>query len=339
MSRMPFTASVRAAVVVVLSTVPSAAQKKPAVESSSKSAPGADEELAPNEQTEKPAAVAEGNPGALEGIPLPTGGTSTAAPRRKTPEQKLWRDIVVAPHKQVIKARRFELAPYWGLNTNDPLVSHFALGIDGNYFLTDVLWVGLELTKYFSTRDDVDFQVRRTYRFVPRSNSLDYGAGLHFGYVPAHGKFTFVNQGLVHWEAFVTAGVGVVHSTIIPEELFDFQAQDASDNLIAEPTFSTLSIAPSMGVGGRIWVNQWFSLWFVFRDYVFNDHFEPRNREEIEDDYCESLDGGREENPACDIDAIGAVQDQAGTAIVNNLMFMMGASFFLPTEFRYTTFR
>lgn len=313
---------------IALRAAPAAAQSAPPAVSAS------DEEKAPGEKTgEEEAAPGEAAPAAPEGVPVPTAEAGVDIPKVRTSPQKLWRDIVVVPRKDVLKARRFEIAPYWGMNVNDPVITHFALGADANYFLTDVLWLGIEATKYFSKQEDIDFDVRRTYRMAARVNDLDYGAGLNFGYVPAYGKFTILNQALIHWEGFVTAGVGIVGTTIIPRQVDD-------------PKFSTLNIAPSVGAGGRVWLSRWLSVWFVFRDYIFNDKYEPTDRERIENEFCEGRLMGVT-NPAeeqairedCAADALDLVKDNADTALINNLMFMVGASFFLPTDFQYTTFR
>ena len=54
-------------------------------------------------------------------------------------------------------------------------------------------------------------------------------------------------------------------------------------------------------------------------DYTFNDKFEPTDRM-------------RGEN-------IADVKARASSQFVNNIMFQIGLSFWLPTSFEYTTFR
>ncbi|MEK6608754.1 MAG: outer membrane beta-barrel domain-containing protein [Myxococcota bacterium] len=274
-----------------------------------------EEEGAPSAEPAEPAEQPEAAPGEI----LPS-----AQPPKPPKPSRVWKDIVVVPRKPVLKIKRFELAPFAGVNINDPLIGHYSLGAEVNYFLTDVLSVGVAGSKFFKDQQDLDLDVRRTYRLAARTNSYDYGASLNFGYVPAYGKFTIFNRWLLHWEGLVTAGVGVVHTTIIPRQPDD-------------PKFSTMNIAPNLGMGGRIWLTRWMSVFFLFRDFIYNDHFEPTDREGIEDEYCRAQD--EEITGSCRDDAIDRVSDKAETGLVNNIMFMAGASFFLPTDFQYTTFR
>ena len=57
------------------------------------------------------------------------------------------------------------------------------------------------------------------------------------------------------------------------------------------------------------------------RDYVFFDHFEPKNRSETM--FTSAQDA----------------KDHADGALINNVMFQIGVSFWIPTSFEYTTFR
>ena len=42
-----------------------------------------------------------------------------------------------------LRYHRFELKPYWGFTLNDQFVSHPGPGLDANYYITNVLAVGL----------------------------------------------------------------------------------------------------------------------------------------------------------------------------------------------------
>jgi hypothetical protein len=57
------------------------------------------------------------------------------------------------------------------------------------------------------------------------------------------------------------------------------------------------------------------------RDYIFYDHFEPKNRSAML--YATSAEA----------------KDHADGSLINNLMFQIGVSFWLPATFEYTTFR
>ena len=57
------------------------------------------------------------------------------------------------------------------------------------------------------------------------------------------------------------------------------------------------------------------------RDYLFIDKFEPRNRAV-----------GMNESAS-------EAQKNADSAFINNIMFQIGVSFWIPPSFDYTTFR
>ena len=57
------------------------------------------------------------------------------------------------------------------------------------------------------------------------------------------------------------------------------------------------------------------------RDYIFIDKFEPTNREVGMNDTAE------------------LAKKNADSSFINNVMFQIGISFWLPTSFEYTTFR
>jgi len=70
----------------------------------------------------------------------------------------------------------------------------------------------------------------------------------------------------------------------------------------------------------RFFLTKWLTVSAGIRDYVFIDKFESVNRE----DYGTDIDMAKE---------------HGDTALINNVMFQIGVSFWLPTSFEYTTFR
>ena len=136
-------------------------------------------------------------------------------------------------------------------------------------------------------------------------NEIHWAGALDFSYAPIYGKFAFFNHGIIHWESMIIGGVGVTNTEIIP--------RNPSDQ-----TFLNYDITPNLGIGGRLFMNSFWSIWFNFRDYIFPDKFENLNRM-----------GGTGD----------AAKAAADTQIVNNVVFAIGASFFVPTSFAYHTAR
>ena len=237
-----------------------------------------------------------------------TGNTAPvmATAIKKTPLS--WQDIVVVIRKPFLKVRRTELFPFVGTTMNDNMIRHYAVGGELAYYLTDVLAVGVE-GQYFahSFQEPYDLVARQARR-LPTLNEYKWSAALDFHYVPIYGKFAILDRSLVTWESFFTAGIGAGESEVIPRDT-------------KFPGFTNLLIMPNVGASMRFFITKWVTVNLGIRDYVFYDHFEPRNRSETM--FATAADA----------------KDHAEGSLINNLMFQIGVSFWVPTSFEYTTFR
>jgi outer membrane beta-barrel protein len=234
----------------------------------------------------------------------PTAATTTQV--KRTPLS--WQDIVVVVRKPFLKSRRTELLPYVGTTMNDNMIRHYTVGGELAYYLTDVLAVGVEGMYYVhSFREPYDL-VSRQARRLPTVNQYNWSAALDFHYVPVYGKFAILDHRLVTWEAFFTAGIGVGQSETLVR------------NTSLDP-FTNLLIMPNVGASMRFFISKWMTISLGIRDYVFLDHFEPSNR-------SDTMFTSAEE-----------AKSNADTSLINNVMFQIGVSFWIPTSFEYTTFR
>ena len=225
---------------------------------------------------------------------------------KKTPLS--WKDILVVVRKPFLKSRRTELMPMFGTTMNDNMVRHYTIGGELNYYLTDVLAIGVEghyYTEQFSEPFDL---VARQARRLPTVNQYNWSAALDFHYVPVYGKFAVFDKRLVTWEAFFTAGIGAGQSEVVPRDT-------------KFPGFTNLLIMPNVGASMRFFLAKWLTVSVGIRDYVFYDKFEPTDR-----------------SPTMNATADQAKSNADG-ALINNVMFQIGVSFWLPTSFEYTTFR
>ncbi len=229
---------------------------------------------------------------------LPAAGDATV-PRRTG-----WDDIVVVPRKAVLKDGRLELMPFTGVSLNDVLIRHYAFGADLNYYLTDVLSVGVQGQYFIKERTDRESVVGLQYNRVTTLNKYKFAAALNFGYVPGYGKFTLFNRYILHWEIVASAGVGIIRTEIIPR-------------VVGNETFQSDRLAPNVGLGTRFFLGNWLTFNVQLRDYMFNDAFEPTAR-----------------TPAQTIDVVKA---NASHQFTNNVMLYAGVGIFFPTSFQYRT--
>ena len=233
-------------------------------------------------------------------------GAVKATPLKKTPLS--WQDIIVVIRKPFLKVRRTELLPFVGTTMNDNIIRHYTVGGELAYYLTDVLAVGVEGMAYVHSFQEPFDLVARQARRLPTVNEYNWSAALDFHYVPVYGKFAILDHYLATWEALFTAGIGAGQSQVIPRDT-------------KFPGFTNLLIMPNVGASMRFFISKWMTINLGIRDYVFFDHFEPKNRSDTM--YATASDA----------------KDHADGSLINNVMFQIGVSFWVPTTFEYTTFR
>jgi outer membrane beta-barrel protein len=230
-----------------------------------------------------------------------------AGPVARTPLS--WKDILVVVRKPFLKAKRTELYPFVGTTMNDNMIRHYTIGGEISYFLTDVLAIGVEGQYYVDTfREPFDLVARQARR-LPTVNKYNWSAALNFHYVPVYGKFAILDRKLVTWEVQFTAGIGAGQSEVLPRDTtFD--------------AFTTLLIMPNIGANMRFFITKWLTVNVGVRDYMFIDKFEPTDR----------VEGGMN-------DSADEAKENASSSFINNVMFQIGLSFWVPPSFEYTTFR
>lgn len=219
-----------------------------------------------------------------------------------------WKDILVVVRKPFLKLHRTELYPYVGVSMNDNMITHYTIGGEFAYWMTDVLAVGVEGMYYQHAFGEPFDLVARQARRLPTVNQYNWSAALNFHYVPVYGKFAVFDRKLVAWEVAFTAGIGAGQSEVIPRDT-------------KFPGFTNILIQPNVGAGMRFFLAKWLTVNLGIRDYMFIDKFEPTERSAM-------MNGSASE-----------AKDHADSAFINNIMFQIGLSFWLPTTFEYTTFR
>jgi outer membrane beta-barrel protein len=281
-------------------------QKPAAGGDDAKGAGGADQNAAP--ASESLDTTGTGDEGPAGKVEEDIGGPKAARPS----VQLSWKDIVVVPRKQFIKAGRLELSPFAGVSVNDNLIRHYMFGVDLNYFLSDVLWIGLQGQYFIKQLTDQEELVGLQYNRTPTLNQYLYGGAFNFGYVPVYGKFALFNRAIMHWEIWASAGVGVTFTEVIPRNPAN-----------ASLAFKNTDLTPNAGVGARFFMLDWLTVNFALRDYIVPDKFEH--------------DPNPPNPPAMPYTSAADAQAHADSAIVNNVMFYLGIGIYLPTKFTYKT--
>ncbi len=250
--------------------------------------------------------VKEGDLQADQAATITDGPAVKPAEVTRTPIS--WKDILVVIRKPFLKVRRYELMPFVGTTMNDNMIRHYTMGAQLNYYLTDVLALGVEGQIYTSQAREPFDLIGRQARRLPTVNEYNWSAALNFHYVPVYGKFAILDKKLVTWEVLFTAGIGVAQSSVIERD-------------VNYPGFDNFLIQPNIGAGMRFFLNRAITISMGFRDYMFIDKFEPTNRSATV-------------NTSAD-----EAKENADSAFINNVMFQIGVSVWFPLSFEYTTFR
>jgi outer membrane beta-barrel protein len=246
-----------------------------------------------------------------------TGLGETEAPEAKKPVEaagaprKSWEDIVVVPRKAFLKKHRLEIAPFAGITLNDPLIRHYSFGGDLNYYITDVLSIGGEGQYFIKELSERESLVGLQYYLVPTLNKLKYHYALAFGYVPGYGKFGLFNKWIVHWDLAFALGVGRIKTEIIPRAFGD-------------KSFTNDDWVGHVGLGVRLFVLDWLTLSLTFRDYMYSDTFEIRDRD------------SREANGET-LAQIKSDSQKSQSQFVQNIMMFFSIGLYVPPSFSYRT--
>jgi outer membrane beta-barrel protein len=242
----------------------------------------------------------------IQDLPDEKVDVSPKLPKDAASRQKAWEDIVVVPRKAFLKKHRLELAPFAGITLNDPLIRHYSFGGDLNFYITDILSIGLEGQYFIKELSERTSLTGLQYYRIPSLNKLKYHAALAFGYVPGYGKFGLFNKYIVHWDVTFALGVGMIWTEVIPRRFGD-------------APFANQNIAPHVGVGARLFVLDWMTLGVTFKDYMYLDKFEAPDRPANQS--------------AADAKASSTAKDQ----FVQNVMMFVSLGFYIPPSFSYKT--
>ncbi len=164
-----------------------------------------------------------------------------------------------------LRRHRVEISPYWSATLNDQFVSHAAPGLSINYYVTNVLAVGLNFNYYQPFNADAEFNKlnREATRLAVPINDYNYGANLNFTYVPLYGKFAGFGDFIFHWDGYIVGGIGAISTR--PVAVVD--PENRNFNWKTKVAFNG-------GVGLRVFFNRWLAAFLEVRDYVYNEQLE-----------------------------------------------------------------
>lgn len=220
-------------------------------------------------------------------------------------------EIYAVQQIYALRLHRVELAPSAAFTINDPYLSHVGAGLALNYWWTNVLAIGANFVWYqFSdelNESDIAFHTRRSTNLGIPLTEWQNSAAVNLTYVPFYGKFSAFRRLIFQWDSYLVGGVGVMRTRPFP--VFDPEIRSF-------PDFSThLSI--NLGLGVRIFLSRWLTLFVEFRDYLFFEQFENDEVGLLDDRENEGTWAASDSTP------------------FHNLSAQVGFTVFLPTTFEY----
>jgi outer membrane beta-barrel protein len=270
-------------------------------------------------EKEPAAAAAEGDEGGAEAGGASTGDvlnelTASSGKEEETSDSRLPREkeivekIYAVQRMYVLRTGRFELAPSLGSTFNDQYVTHDSIGAALNYWITNVLAVGVNFNWYqgLESQSKLDFSIRRSARLAVPITEYQLGAHLNFTYVPIYGKFEMFNDSIFQWDGYLVGGVGVLRTRPVAEidpavRTFDFDWR----------------VAFNAGIGLRVFVTKWLSVFGELRDYLYMEKLENL-----------TVSLSDRANPSTWIDQ--------SSHLTNNVTVQLGFTMFFPFTFSYS---
>ncbi|MCH2108890.1 MAG: outer membrane beta-barrel domain-containing protein [Polyangiaceae bacterium] len=204
----------------------------------------------------------------------------------------------------ILKRHRVELQPFWGFTFNDQFVGHPGPGLGVNFYINEVMAVGLSGQYYINQEQAFNAQVRRAARVGVPLTKYQWQAAANFTYVPANGKFAGFRSFIFHYDVYVVGGIGAISTRPIP---------------VIDPDNRSFDYKPKIsfnaGLGLKIFVNRYIAVSAELRDYIFVDQLESTTIDE--------------DNPTDEATWIG------DSSLTNNVQAQLGLSVFVPFSFDY----
>jgi outer membrane beta-barrel protein len=266
-------------------------------------APGAAGETPAGTEPVPGAAPTEGGLGdicQIDPTACPTVNLSEAA------KKSLHEQMYAVQQIYALRYHRFEIQPAWTVSLNDQFVGHPGPALALNYYISNVLAIGLSGGYYFNNDSKFNAEARRAARVAVPLTEYQWQAALNFTYVPMYGKFAGFGDFIFHYDAYVVSGVGAISTrpiAVVDPDNRSFKWDDPK-------------IAFNAGIGLRVFLNRWFAVNLEVRDYIFVDKLE--NTTLVTQSQAADPNTWYGENK-----------------LTNNVQAQLGVSIFLPFSWEY----
>jgi outer membrane beta-barrel protein len=311
---------VAAALVVMPATAMAQPKGQPAKAAAGKGQPKkdpkadapADKPVEPEKPADTPAA-ADGDQGALGDICQIDPQACPNVDMNKAAARDMNVQMYAVQQIYALRYHRFEVNPYFGLTMNDQFVSHPSPGLALNFYITNVLAIGVNGNFYqgLNSTSNFNLQTSRAARVGEPITEYQWNANANLTYVPAYGKFAGFGDFIFHYDIFVLGGAGAISTRPIA---------------VIDPDNRTFTFKPKVdihiGGGLRIFFNRWLAATLEVSDYIFFDKLE---NPQIATTVAAAQNANDPNTPWLD----------PGNYVTNNVQVQLGLSVFLPFTWEY----
>lgn len=170
----------------------------------------------------------------------------------RTQEEK--KNIRIIQQKSFMRDGRIELTPSFGLSLNENLNSHFFTGGSISYHITDLISLGGDYFKYFGKMSSLAKEVGNDFFVYPEKKLIQQYFGAHFSYVLIYGKFVSFERFIIHFDAYVKGGGGVI-----------------------ETSYKSYHPSGNIGIGLRIFLTDFLTFNLELTDYIYRENYRAEN--------------------------------------------------------------
>ncbi len=200
------------------------------------------------------AALALASAPALAQQDLPRDAEAPAAPQADSGDAVTGTDlsqedrIRAVSRKTFLKRERFEVLPFGGVSTNDAFYRRWMVGGRASYHLVDSLSIEIGGAWNAVTESLEPVRRLRLEQSAISDDAVLFGlADIGVTFAPIYGKVSVMKEWIVHFDAYVTGGVGAA---------FDSNA-------------TPIHPAMNIGVGARLFLLPWLVVRGELRDYIY----------------------------------------------------------------------
>ena len=265
-----------------------------------------------------------------DGSAVPSGSGDSTLPSLTIPggevaaqRHSLQEEIYAVQQIYALRNHRFEINPSANFALNDPFVAHTGFGLSMNYWISNVLAVGVTGVFFqgLNSTSDVNYFVGRSAELVVPINEYQLAAAVNFSYVPLYGKFSMFNRFIFHWDMYLTAGVGIMRTRPIA----------AVDPEVRSFNWNT-RILFDAGLGFRVFLSRSVAINAELRNFIYPELLENTSTNLPE---TGSNTTGGSISTTCTSCRRNPSNWTSESALTDNVMLSVGLTVFLPFSFTY----